>query len=373
MKIQSKYLLLALPIILAFFSLGCGMSGMLGQASKVEPTPTRTPLPTFTPTSAGVASFITVAPITPQPMVTPTAEQIQPESGEVDTSSPEPESSPKETEPTPTATLVVQPSPTPEPLPTDTPAPASPMVIVQQNMNVRGGPGTNYPVVGSATQGDNSKMTGRNDDGSWIQVEYPSADGKGWVYTSLVDVSGDASSLPVAQASMDPLPPAPPTPVPPVKEEAPPPPPEPQYQFMPAEGWHASENPGIVHFKGRIKDGQGNLVNGYSILLDNWAWKVLSHPTGPSHWYPEKGPGEWDVVFSEIRDGQGWWWMSVVIYQCDFASAFDSQCKNYQQLSAEHKIEVVSPEESIINADWICNWDCDKGVYRSWSKDEGYR
>ncbi|MDM8532014.1 SH3 domain-containing protein, partial [Anaerolineales bacterium HSG25] len=241
----------------------------------------------------------------------------------------------------------------------------------QQNMNVRSGPGTNYLPVGSASAGDSSAIIGRNDDNSWVQVEYPSEDGKGWVYAQLIDIQGDISTLPIGIPSMDPIPPAPP-PEPEPEQSAPPP--EPKYQFTPAPGWHASENAGIVHFKGRIYDPGGNLVNGYSILIDNWAWKVISHPSGGSHWYPGNRIGEWDIVFpkEQMAQAQGLWYMSVVIYQCDFIAGFDAQCKNYTQLSREHKIEVVSPDESIINADWTCNWDCDKGVYRSWSKDRGY-
>lgn len=371
---QSKSLLIvALPIILALFSLGCNLSGLLAEeqaAAELQFSPTRTPLPTFTPTPEG-AGFIQVATLEPLP----TLNEAVPMAPESTTGSGQTEAS-QEVVPTETPTLVVPPTDTPIPQPTDTPTPSVPMVTVKQNMNVRGGPGTNYPVIGSGSSGDTTKITGRNQDGSWVQVEYPSDDGRGWLYAPLVDVSGDVSTMPVAQASMDPLPPPPeiaaPSEPPPAEQAAAPAPPPKQYQFTP-DAWHASENAGIVHFKGRIKDEHGNLINGFSVLLDNWSWKVLSHPSGASHWYPEKGPGEWDVVMPKLSTAQGWWWLSVVSYDCDFMGGFDSKCPNYTQLSEEVKIQVQSPDESIINANWICHWDCDKGVYfHSYTKDWGY-
>jgi len=370
-KSQSPYLIFILPILLATLSLGCNLTSRFAEDSAViVATPTRTPLPTFTPTPEG-QGFVEVATIPPQaadiaPTPTPVERVEEPHSEMTDDDS----VTEQPAESTATATLVVQSTPTPAP-PTDTPTPSAPVVSVKQDMNVRGGPGTNYPVIGSASSGDISMVTGRNQDSSWVQVEYPSDDGKGWVYTKLVEVNGDLSTLQVAQASMAPLPP--PTAVPEPKQEEPPPPPAVKYQFTPG-AWHASENAAIVHFKGRIQDEGGNLVNGYSILLDNWSWRVQSHPTGASQWYPEKGPGEWDVVMPELHTAQGWWWISVVRYKCgDFFAGFDSQCLEFDRLSEEVKIEVRSPHESIINADWICHWDCNKGIYSSsFLKGKGY-
>jgi len=310
MKIQTNrsQLIFFMPVLLALVSLGCGLSGILDRSSSVvenQPTPTRTPMPTFTPTPAGEV-FIDVAVVGNQQEVT----QPQQPASEV--------SQPLEP-PTPTATLVVQ---QPPPEPTATPVPEAASVTLIQNMNVRGGPGTNYSVIGPGPAGESAKILGRNQDGSWLQIEYPSADGTGWVYAPLVQINGDAQAVAMAAAP----PPPPPTPVPePTEPPPPPPPPEPQYQFTPT-GWHASGNPGIVHFKGRIKDEAGNLVNGYSVLVDNWSWSIMSHPSGASHHYPEKGDGEWDVVIpnENLGDGVGWWWLSVVRYECpDFLSRFE--------------------------------------------------
>lgn len=329
-------LLLILPVLL---SVGCGLSNIISP-KEVEPIPTRTPMPTFTATPAG-AAFIQAE--------VPEEQPTQP--------------------PTDTPTPTPPPTDTPTPLPpTDTPTPEAPQVTIVQNMNVRTGPGTNYPIAGPGPAGETAEIIGRNADNSWVQVKYPlSDDGTGWVYADLVQIDGDLQNVDVVQVAPPPVAAAPP---PTNTPEGPPPPtpvPEKQYQFTPT-GWYASENAAIVHFKGRIRDEAGNLVNGFSVLADNGAFSVVSHPTGASRWYPEKGDGEWDIVMPNIWDAQGWWWLTVVRYNCDFNSGFDAQCKDFTRLSEDVKIEVRTPDESVINADWVCHWDCNTGLYV-----EGYR
>ncbi len=349
MNTQKKHpiLIFSLPLILAAVSISCNLSSILNSTGTVaEIEPTRTPRPTFTPSTE---QFVNVAIEN-----TPAAEVAQPADQAAVEAAPEEQT---EAEPTPTSTLVVLEEPT-EVVPEEQ-GPAS--VTILQDMNVRGGPGTNYPVIGPGPAGQTANILGRNDDNSWLQVEYPSADGTGWVYAPLVQINGNTEGIAIASA-----PPPPPTPVPePVEPPPPPPPTAIPYQFTPT-GWHASGNPGIIHFKGRIKDEAGNLVNGYSILIDNWAWSIMSHPTGASNHYPEKGDGEWDVVFpnENLSDGVGSWYLSVVLYTCpDFLSRFDAQCKQFDRLSEEVYIEVNWPDETVINADWICHWDCNKGLY----------
>jgi hypothetical protein len=343
---NSQILIFALPIILVLVSLGCGLSSVLANSgTNAEFSATRTPMPTFTPTPEG-AAFVEVAPINTQP--------------EGNESGAQP------------ITEVVEPSPTFSPTPeepTATPTPDAVTVTVLQNMNVRSGPGTNYPIVGAGSAGQSTLVIGRNDDGSWLKIEYPSADGTGWIFAELVQINGDAEAVEIAQAPAPP--PPPPTPAPAPQEQAPPEPEKPKYQFTPT-GWHASGNAGIIQFKGRIKDEGGNLVNGFSVLVDNWSWGVVSHPSGASHWYPEKGDGEWDVVIptKDLGNGLGWWYLTVVRYDCAsfFEAGFDAQCKQFTRLSEDIKIQVNWPDETIINADWVCHWDCDKGLYK-----DGYR
>ena len=108
----------------------------------------------------------------------------------------------------PTATAI--PSPTPEPAPMVTLPDTSTSAI-----NVRSGPGTDYPVLGQFEPGQNAAVTGRNADQSWWQVSL--ADNTpGWVFGELVQFSGPAEAIPIAEA-----PPPPPTATPPPQAETP--------------------------------------------------------------------------------------------------------------------------------------------------------
>lgn len=345
MKNHKRFLIWALPVILTFTSLGCGLADMIG--SNDQPTPTRrvAVLPTFTPTPELVVVQPTAAAETQDPAANPeqpTTEPAQPPPVSEATPTPEP---PPTTEPT------EEPEPEPQAGP--------PKVTVKQDMNVRGGPGTNYPVIGTAPAGASSTVVGRNNDSSWLQVEYPpGSSNTGWVYAELVTVSGNPQSVAVAQAAPPPAQSA----AQPQPQPPPPPEPEPQYQFTPT-GWHASKNEAIIHFRGTILDEAGNPVNGFSVLVDNGSWSVLAHPTGASHHYPETVDGEWDVVIPDIRTGMGWWTLTVVSYDCPgFETKFDAQCKQYTKLSEDVKIE-VDPDHTIIWADWKCHYDCNKGLY----------
>jgi SH3 domain-containing protein len=61
--------------------------------------------------------------------------------------------------------------------------------------NIRSGPATNTNIVVSAPRGSELSASGQNSDGSWLQVAYGT--NPGWISRSLVDSSGDLSTLPV--------------------------------------------------------------------------------------------------------------------------------------------------------------------------------
>ena len=86
------------------------------------------------------------------------------------------------TPPPPTPTLAPTPTPQP-PTPTSMPTakastPRAEVIIA--SLNVRGGPGVAYPIIGVALAGDVFDVTGVNASGDWLQVTR--ADGKpGWI------------------------------------------------------------------------------------------------------------------------------------------------------------------------------------------------
>jgi len=62
---------------------------------------------------------------------------------------------------------------------------------------LRTGPGTNFPSVGAAAQGDSGTLIGISEDGQWLVVNAPSLpDGRVWVFAQFVDATG-AENLPV--------------------------------------------------------------------------------------------------------------------------------------------------------------------------------
>ncbi len=67
--------------------------------------------------------------------------------------------------------------------PTQTPVP-EPVVLVERNMNIRGGPGTYYPIVGSAQPGDQFPIIARNETSDWWRIRYRGT--QAWIYAPLV-------------------------------------------------------------------------------------------------------------------------------------------------------------------------------------------
>ncbi len=127
-------------------------------------------------------------------------------------------------EATATPTVTPTPSPTPPPTPTPTATSASPTVSITRAMNVRAGPGTNYPIVGQASPGDQFPISGKNPAGGWWQIIYGGQ--YAWVYSPLVTatypelvqvapVIPTPPPTPIPTATPIPPTPVPPTPVPP--------------------------------------------------------------------------------------------------------------------------------------------------------------
>ena len=75
------------------------------------------------------------------------------------------------------------------------------LTVKVATLNLRQGPGTNYPVVGKLTQGAQAAIIGRNAAGDWYQVR-PTGGSTGWVTgaPALVQVTGDLTTVPVVSA-----------------------------------------------------------------------------------------------------------------------------------------------------------------------------
>lgn len=89
-------------------------------------------------------------------------------------------------------------------IPTLTPAPTRPVLpgvaarVTSADLNVRQGPGTTYPVVGTLQQGEVVEIVGRNAASDWWAITYRT--GTAWVFASLLQPDGDVSQVPLVAA-----------------------------------------------------------------------------------------------------------------------------------------------------------------------------
>lgn len=124
--------------------------------------------------------------------------------------------------PEPTDTPLSTPTDTPPPLPTDTPMPTNTPVpsptpkpdlaVVAASLNVRGGPGTAYEIIGVAEEGDTLVVRGQAYDCAWLLVEFGAGD-EGWVTgaADYVDLNLVCTDIPEAEIPAVPTPVAQPT------------------------------------------------------------------------------------------------------------------------------------------------------------------
>lgn len=167
-----RYLLLLVSLFILVACSSAKESEVVAVATAI-----RTVVPTWTPTPLTVAT---------------------------DTATPIPTSAP------PTDTPSATPLPT-EPPPTDTSTPTQtpePQTQTENDINVRGGPGTNYAVIRALSAGSPVQPVARNEAGDWLQVTLPGGN-VGWVAGWLLVGAPPSESLPVAENI--PTPPPPPT------------------------------------------------------------------------------------------------------------------------------------------------------------------
>lgn len=277
----------------------------------------RTPAPTFTlPPPAPVVVVATSTPFAPAP--SPTS--------------------------SPTSTPEATPTEVPTEAPTLTPAPAQPQVVASTTVNVRSGPGTNYPVIATLPPNLPVVIVGQNAAGTWWQIEGPDGN-QGWVAASVVQASPNVD-VPIAQAPAPPASPAQPspTPVPPAPE------PQPAHQYEPT-GWFDDTNYGLTRFLGTITDADGNPVNGVFVEAQCGDYRVISNPSGPVGWGPFNESHDWPPGFYDITlDNKPiacHWFLSVV----------ETPDKETVSARLSEIVEVETTfDKSIITANWRKNW-----------------
>ena len=105
--------------------------------------------------------------------------------------------------PSNTALPVVPVAPAPPPVTVPPPSSGVPSATALEAVNMRSGPGTDYPSYGVAQAGASAPLVGRSQDGGWIVVTIPASytpDGRGWVSAAYVQLNGTTlADLPIVQ------------------------------------------------------------------------------------------------------------------------------------------------------------------------------
>jgi len=99
----------------------------------------------------------------------------------------------------------------------------APTATLKTTTNIRSGPGAQYAILGNLAAGLSVRLTGRNADQSWWQIEFSaSPNGRAWVLATNTNVITGTDALPVASAPPPPTRvPSPPTSVPVIATAAP--------------------------------------------------------------------------------------------------------------------------------------------------------
>ncbi len=260
--------------------------------------PTRTPMPTFTATVAGAVEA-------PPPVVEATTETNAPVAEVV---TPEPADAEA---PAPTATPAEA---------VATPTPQAAQATVSQAINVRGGPGTNYQIIGASQPGESFTIKGKDPTGAWWQVDYNGRDG--WLFGQLVSAQ-NTDAVPVAQNIPAPPPPTA-TPVPqPTQPPAATQPPAPQATPVPAKSSYkfnivvtskCDRQPAGNWFEGTTYIG-GQPTNGYKVVFSYAADAApITAPaiSGPHEGYPGWRTGYYSHIISASGPRAGTWYVWVV-------------------------------------------------------------
>jgi len=71
------------------------------------------------------------------------------------------------------------------------------VAIIQQKLNIRSGPGTDFNSIGTLNPQDVVNLTGKDANGAWLQIEFAAGpEGKGWVNAAFVQAK-DVDKLPI--------------------------------------------------------------------------------------------------------------------------------------------------------------------------------
>ena len=160
------------------------------------------------------------------------------------------------------------------PTPAATPTPELATLTSATQVNVRQGPGTNYPLAGQLTPGQSYRISGKNAAGDWWQIDIGNGT-KGWVLGELTASSGPINQIAVI-ANIPPAPTA-----------------APVAASAPAPTGGGSFGYGVqAHM---VHNNQAGLVMqktqelGFNWVKQQIEWKVFEHQQGQYDWNSMQG------------------------------------------------------------------------------------
>lgn len=304
------------------------------ETNPVVSVATPTAGPTFTPSPVPVQQLVPVAPtatpIPPDPTATSTPVIMTDEQRQAMFATQTAQAAP------PTEPPAEQPTPTPVP-PVDT----RPMVTASEStVNLRTGPGTNYPKDGSLAQGQSLEIVGRNADSSWWQVSTSS--GLKWIAAGVTTAANADNTIPVVDA---PPPPVTPTPAQPTNT---PEPPKPQYQYT-LTNMFGEVNEAITQVRGYIKDTAGNPVNGARVRVRTGGFCTVSVPSGTPGVYPF---GNYDILL-DVRAKPVDWLVSIVEGPDD---PTNFSCDGVKNVLSEEVTAATDTKKGVVYVEWVKNY-----------------
>lgn len=75
------------------------------------------------------------------------------------------------------------------------------LAVIEQQLNVRSGPGTDFNSIGNLNPQDAVSLTGKDRNGTWLQIEFGAGpEGRGWISAAFVQADG-VEALPIVSES----------------------------------------------------------------------------------------------------------------------------------------------------------------------------
>lgn len=136
-----------------------------------------------------------------------------------------------------------------------------PQVQTMQGVNVRSGPGIEYPVLGTTTAGERYAVLASTADQSWWQIDFNNQ--AGWVFATLAQATAIDNVSVMVNLPPTPIPVPTATPIPPTPTATVAP--TPYLPFLLSSQGTCVPNAAMTYFEGKVLNREGEAVNGVCV------------------------------------------------------------------------------------------------------------